>query len=155
VELLYSTRLTAVQLYRQDWLSRYIYASAVHSYPEKEWSGIVGRNCFLHDLTKADLVRKGVLPKKRIVGMRMLYDSKTKSGVFERAKGRCIVQGHRHAIWMWVRRAFLWILLASSGVALSAVMSMCAKLLVARDICRCSYVRLVSEFKSEVAVLLS
>ena len=40
---------------------------------EKEWSGIVGRNCFLHDLTKADLVRKGVLPKKRIVGMRMLW----------------------------------------------------------------------------------
>jgi hypothetical protein len=39
-------------------------------------------------------------------------------------------------------------LLASSGVALSAVMSMCAKLLVARDICRCSYVRLVSEFES-------
>ncbi len=34
---------------------------------EKEWSGIVGRNCFLHDLTKADLVRRGVLPKKRIV----------------------------------------------------------------------------------------
>ena len=80
---------------------------------EKEWSGIVGRNCFLHDMTRDDLVRRGVLPKKRIVGMRMLYDSKTKSGVFERAKGRCkcaqlyhAPRGPTHDGWDSARGAF-------------------------------------------------
>jgi hypothetical protein len=65
---------------------------------DSEWTGLVGRKCFLHNQSKTDLVRRGVLPGKRLVGMRMLFDAKTKNGVFDRAKGRCVVQGHRGSI---------------------------------------------------------
>eukprot|EP01049_Picozoa_sp_SAG25_P001217 SAG25_NODE_48_length_18937_cov_1106.642637_15_plen_75_part_00 len=65
---------------------------------DSEWTGLVGRKCFLHNQSKTDLVRRGVLPGKRLVGMRMLFDAKTKNGVFDRAKGRCVVHTYSTAV---------------------------------------------------------
>ena len=63
-----------------------------------EWEGLEERDCFRHGLGKQDLFDEGILPGKKIVGMQMLYDAKLKDGAFERAKARCVVQGHKGAI---------------------------------------------------------
>jgi hypothetical protein len=45
------------------------------------------------DLTLQDLQRRGILPKKRIIGIRVIYEAKVKNGTFERAKARAVAQG--------------------------------------------------------------
>ena len=64
----------------------------------KEWMGLNGRDCFRHDVTEEVLKAEGLIPKHKIVGMRMLYDAKSRDGLFDKAKGRCIVQGHKGSI---------------------------------------------------------
>ena len=61
----------------------------------KEWMGLNSRGCFEHDVSHSELLRRGIVPKHKIVGMRMLYDTKTRDGVFDKAKNRCVVQGHK------------------------------------------------------------
>jgi hypothetical protein len=60
---------------------------------EKEWKGLCDRGVFEHDLTLQDLQRRGILPKKRIIGIRVIYEAKVKNGTFERAKARAVAQG--------------------------------------------------------------
>lgn len=61
----------------------------------KEWMGLNSRGCFEHDVSHTELRQRGIIPKHKIVGMRMLYDTKTRDGVFDKAKNRCVVQGHK------------------------------------------------------------
>jgi hypothetical protein len=61
---------------------------------DKEWDGLNGRSTFIHGVRKADFVKHGAPPNK-VIGMRMLLDSKIKQGKFERAKGRTVAQGHK------------------------------------------------------------
>ena len=51
----------------------------------KEWMGLNSRGCFEHDVSHSELLRRGIVPKHKIVGMRMLYDTKTRDGVTNRA----------------------------------------------------------------------
>jgi hypothetical protein len=54
------------------------------------------RGCFEHDLTRAELKARGI--NKRVVGMRMLLESKVVNGVFDKMKARNVAQGHRQAL---------------------------------------------------------
>jgi hypothetical protein len=59
----------------------------------KEWDGLCEREVFEHDLTERELHKRGILPNKRIIGIRVIYESKVKNGKFERAKARAVAQG--------------------------------------------------------------
>ena len=59
----------------------------------KEWNGLCDREVFEHDLTKQELYNRGILPTKRIIGIRAIYDSKVSNGQFQRYKCRTVAQG--------------------------------------------------------------
>ena len=67
---------------------------------EEEWAGLVGRDCFIHDVSRTWLIKKGILeceenPKgKQLINMRMLFDVKRDG----RCKCRAVVSGHQRAI---------------------------------------------------------
>ena len=54
----------------------------------KEWDGLCEREVFEHDLTKQQLYDRGILPGKRLIGIRVIYETKVKNGEFERCKCR-------------------------------------------------------------------
>ena len=45
-----------------------------------------------------ELKQRGIIPKHKIVGMRMMYDTKTRDGIFDKAKNRYVVQGHKEIL---------------------------------------------------------
>ena len=56
---------------------------------EQEWEGLDDRGCFEHDITKAELKRRGI--NKRIIGSRFIFESKLDDKLaFRKAKGRCV-----------------------------------------------------------------
>ena len=59
----------------------------------KEWDGLCEREVFEHDLTKQQLYDRGILPGKRLIGIRVIYETKVKNGEFERCKCRAVAQG--------------------------------------------------------------
>ena len=59
----------------------------------KEWDGLNDRGCFEHDLTRAELRKRGI--HKRVIGMRMLLESKVVNGEWSKAKARNVAQGHK------------------------------------------------------------
>ena len=78
------------ELEKWDDAQRVIWDEAI----DKEWDGLNDRNCFKHDLTKEQLQKQGFDPR-RIVGMRMLLESKVVNGKFNKAKARNVAQGHK------------------------------------------------------------
>ena len=60
---------------------------------KKEWNGLCDCEVFEHDLTKQQLYDRGVLPSKRLIGIRVIYETKVKNGKFERCKCRAVAQG--------------------------------------------------------------
>ena len=62
----------------------------------KEMKGLDEAKIFVHNLTREQLTKRGVLPAKTIVGMRMLLDVKLKpDGTLDKLKARNVVQGHK------------------------------------------------------------
>jgi hypothetical protein len=59
----------------------------------KEWDGLNDRGCFEHDLTRAELRKRGI--HKKVIGMRMLLESKVVNGEWSKAKARNVAQGHK------------------------------------------------------------
>ena len=71
---------------------------------ELEWTGLIGRQSFIHDLSKRQLKDMGILQceanpnGKLLVNMRTIFDVKEKNGVFAKAKARTVVAGHSRSI---------------------------------------------------------
>jgi hypothetical protein len=71
---------------------------------EAEWTGLIGRQSFIHDLSKNKLRDMGILQceqnpdGKLLVNMRTIFDVKETNGVFAKAKARTVVAGHSRSI---------------------------------------------------------